>query len=327
MKMTPEAFYTWCQHLGLTSETKTLVASIRSSPPVRRVKSRAGNITGRFPSPKMGVSIQFESAHVEFWAIYAMERDPDVLEYYDQPCRIPLTYQAKSGKRTTQWHTPDFFVLRRESAGFEEWKPAQALDPLASSQPARYQIAGTGHWCCPPGENYAAQFGLTYRLRSSAELHPLEIQNLKFLQDFWAHEVPAHPEQESLALAHIQAHPGTAVSDLLATYPELSVDIIWVLLSTGRAWTSLSTTLLMHHERVLLYAEEGQVRAAQATGPSVLSMTLPKDPVAWDGRLWTIEGWGETVHLRPELGEAYVMPRAEFDWLKQMGSLCPRHAQ
>ncbi len=145
-----------------------LVASIRSSPPVRRVKSRAGNITGRFPSPKMGVSIQFESAHVEFWAIYAMERDPDVLEYYDQPCRIPLTYQAKSGKRTTQWHTPDFFVLRRESAGFEEWKPTQALETLASSQPARYQIAGTGHWRCPPGETYAAHLGLTYRLRSSA---------------------------------------------------------------------------------------------------------------------------------------------------------------
>jgi putative transposase len=155
MKMTPEAFHTWCQHLGLTSETEAFLASLRSSPPVRRVNSRAGNITGRFPSPKMGVSIQFESAHVEFWAIYAMERDPDVLEYYDQPCRIPLTYLAKSGKRTTQWHTPDFFVIRHESAGFEEWKPAQALEPLASSQPARYQVTGTGHWHCPPGEMYA----------------------------------------------------------------------------------------------------------------------------------------------------------------------------
>ena len=43
MKMTPEAFHTWCQHLGLTSETEALLASIRSSPPIRRVKSRAGN--------------------------------------------------------------------------------------------------------------------------------------------------------------------------------------------------------------------------------------------------------------------------------------------
>jgi putative transposase len=98
MKMTPEAFHLWCQHLGLTSETEALLVSIRSSPPVRRVSSRAGNITGRFPSPKMGVSIQFESAHVEFWAIYAMERDPDVLEYYDQPCRIPLHLSGQIGE-------------------------------------------------------------------------------------------------------------------------------------------------------------------------------------------------------------------------------------
>src|SRR5205823_3005650 len=44
--------------------------------------------------------------------IYTIERDDDVLEYYDQSSRIPLSYRAKSGRRTTQWHTPDFFVLR-----------------------------------------------------------------------------------------------------------------------------------------------------------------------------------------------------------------------
>ena len=53
----------------------------------------------------------------------------------------------------------DFFVLRRESVGWQEWKQA-----------------GTGQWHCPPGEAYAAHLGVTYRLRSSAEFHPLEIQ-------------------------------------------------------------------------------------------------------------------------------------------------------
>ena len=143
---------------------------------------------------------------------------------------------------------PDFFVLRRESAGWEEWKPADSLDRLAEDQPARYQHAGTGQWHCPPGEAYAEQLGLTYRLRSSAEFHPLEIQNLKFLQDFWAHEVPPQPEQESLALTHIQAHPGIPLSELLATYPGLAVDVIWTLLSTCRVFTDLSATLLMRHE-------------------------------------------------------------------------------
>ena len=64
-----------------------------------------------------------------------MERDEDVLEYYDQPAHIPLRYRAASGRHTTQWHTPDFFVLRQGSAGWEEWEPLPALDGLYSCRP------------------------------------------------------------------------------------------------------------------------------------------------------------------------------------------------
>jgi len=321
MKMTPEAFQTWSQRLRLSSETEALIASIRESPPVRRVSGRANNITGRYPSPKMRMSIQFESDRVEFWAIYTMERDDDVLEYYDQSSRIPLSYRAKSGRRTTQWHTPDFFVLRHESAGWEEWKQERALDPLAESQPARYQLAATGQWHCPPGETYAEQLGLTYRLRSSAEFHPLQIQNLKFLQDFWAHEVPPNVEQEALMLAHLQAHPGIALSELLATYPDLTVDVVWTLLGTRRAFTDLSATLLMRHEYVTLYAEASLVPKIRQREPAALMASLPDAPLAWDGRLWRIEGWGEVVQLRPEVGEILAMSRTEFEHLKQEGSL------
>jgi putative transposase len=256
MRMTPEAFQTWSQHLQLSAEPEALLASIRASPPVRRPSGRTGNITGRYASPKLGVSIQFESDRVEFWVIFGMERDAGVLELYEQSSRIPLSYRATSGHRTTQWHPPDFFVLRRQSAGWEEWKQALSLDRLALDQPARYQHAGTGQWHCPPGEAYAAQLGLTYRLRSSAEFHPLEIQDLKFLQDFWAGEVPPQPEQAALVLTHIQAHPGITLRELLALYPSLPVDIIWVVLLTCRVFTNLSATLLMRHEQVTLYAEE-----------------------------------------------------------------------
>ena len=66
--MTPEEFYTWSQHLQLTSETEALITALGSSPPVRHVRGRTNHVTGRYPSPKMGRSIQFESQHVELWA-------------------------------------------------------------------------------------------------------------------------------------------------------------------------------------------------------------------------------------------------------------------
>jgi putative transposase len=136
---TDDTFHAWCLHNTIAPETQAYIERIRSSQPVRKVRSRASNVSGRYPSRKMGRSIQFESRHVELWGIYEMERDNDVLEFYDQPTRIQLQYRARSGRRTTQWHTPDFFVIRQSRAGFEEWKPATALDTLTVAMPERYQ--------------------------------------------------------------------------------------------------------------------------------------------------------------------------------------------
>jgi putative transposase len=108
--LTTEEFRAWCQHLHLAPETEALITSIRESPPVRKVRGRANNVTGHYPSPKMGCSIQFESQHVELWAIYAMERDDDVLEYYDQSVRIPLRYRAKSSRNTCAGYLAHLFA-------------------------------------------------------------------------------------------------------------------------------------------------------------------------------------------------------------------------
>jgi putative transposase len=139
-----EAFRAWCQRNEIGPSTEAYLQRIRSSQPVRKVRGGASNVSGRYPSVKMGMSIQFESQHVELWAIYAMERDDKVLEYYDQPTRIQLHYRARSGRKTSPWHTPDFLVIRPNGAGFEEWKTADALDKLVVRMPERYQRESSG---------------------------------------------------------------------------------------------------------------------------------------------------------------------------------------
>jgi len=76
------AFDQWCHRLGLSPATRELLARLRAAPPVRRVQGRAQNVSGTYASRKMGLTIQFESHKVELWAIYAMEYDTQVLEYY-----------------------------------------------------------------------------------------------------------------------------------------------------------------------------------------------------------------------------------------------------
>jgi hypothetical protein len=96
----------------------------------------------------MGATIQFESHRVELPFVYEMEHDPEVLEYYDQPPSIPLAYKAGNGRRLSVLHTPDYFVLRHDSAGWEECKTADELEKLAVKSPNRYRRGNKGNWCC-----------------------------------------------------------------------------------------------------------------------------------------------------------------------------------
>src|SRR5258708_19423790 len=249
----------------------------------------------------MGRSIQFESRHVELWGIYEMERDDDVLEYYDQPTRIQLQYCARSGRKTTQWHTPDFFVIRPTSAGFEEWKPVTALDQLAVTMPERYQSEPSGGWRCPPGESAAQAHGLYYRVRTNEQIHPLVIQNLKFLQDFWIHPYAVPSEQEAQVLTLLTTVPGITVRQLTSTCPDLPVDVLWAMLTDHRLFTDLSASSLMQWDQVRLFrsqddAEKAWERAENFPAPIPLFTRL-----SFDARLCAAEKHGAQVAFRPQL--------------------------
>ena len=165
--LSPEAFEAWCNGIGVASHSRALIDRIRTSDPARRVGGGRSNVSGRYPSRKMGVTIQFESHRVELAGIYEMEHDAEVLEFYDQPIQIKLDYEAAGGKRLGVLHTPDFFVIRRTAAGWEEWKTEEELLRLAERSPNRYRAAEGGQWHCPPGEACAQNFGFYYRVRSS----------------------------------------------------------------------------------------------------------------------------------------------------------------
>ena len=68
-----DQFHDWGRTLGLRPQAVQVIQQIRSSPPARHVRSGRGNVSGRYPSRKMGVTIQFESHRNELAAIYAME--------------------------------------------------------------------------------------------------------------------------------------------------------------------------------------------------------------------------------------------------------------
>lgn len=111
--------------------------------------------------------------------------------------------------------------------------------------PERY-VHTTGTWKSPPGEQAAQVHGLFYRVRTSSGLHPLVIQNLKFLQDFWIHPYPVTPAQETQVAALLSTTPGISITQLQDASPDLPVDVLWALLTQQRVFTDLSAASLMH---------------------------------------------------------------------------------
>ncbi len=318
-RLTDEEFRAWCQRNEIEPETAAYLQRIRTTEPERKVRGRKSNVSGRYPSQKMGFTIQFESQHVELWGCHTMERDQDVLEYYDQPTRIQLHYHARSGRKTSPWHTPDFLVLRQDGAVFEEWKHASELAKLTVTMPERYQRQATGGWRCPPGEQAAKALGLSYRVRTSAEYHPLYIANLKFLQDFWIHPFHVEAEQETQVLAALSVYPGVSIAQLMDAHPGLCVDVVWALLTRSVIFTDLSAASLMQWDQVLLYRSEAEVPTPThlaKDGPTPLTSYF-----LWDGRLWEARVEAATVILRPEIGASFSLPSEHFQRLLAEGSM------
>lgn len=258
-------FLAWCTRLALTETARAAVAVVRSQNPARRVGGGRRNVCGRYPSRKMGATIQFESHRVELPFVYEMEHDPEVLEYYDQPPSIPLAYKAANGRRLSILHTPDYFVLRHDSAGWEECKTADDLEKLAVKSPNRYHRGNKGNWCCAPGEQYASEDGLYYRIRSSAEIDWVLQRNIQFLEDYFRFDsASVNVFVDQSIKEAVQAQPGILLRDLVEQAAKR--DEVYLLIAAGEIYVDLRAAAIVEPDRVHVFASAETAAAHQRAG-------------------------------------------------------------
>jgi putative transposase len=320
--LSDDQFLKWCQRLQLSAPAQVVIGEVRAAPPARHVRSRAGNVSGRYPSRKMGVTIQFESHRVELAAIYAMEHDPAVLEFYDQPPPLKLRYQTTSGRNLTVAHTPDYFVLHQNGAGWEEWKPEAELVRLAQKNPNRYQCGGDGQWRCPPGEQVAEGVGLAYRVRSSGELDPIYQRNLVFLEDYLRADLPVVAEVVSRSVrALVGEAPGLSLLDLFQRASGVPADAIYTLIASEQLVLDLHRAPLADTGRVRLFLDAAMVSDELVARPRSLVVRAGAE-VIWDQRPWLIANAGETsVALLAADGTLVELPILRLEALVGEGRL------
>jgi putative transposase len=321
-----------CQRLGLSPQAQALIETIRSSPPSRHVRSAAGNVSVRYPSRKMGVTIQAESHRNELAGVYEKEHDLHTLEYYDQPPPIQLQYQTKRGQRVSVRHTPDYFVIGTEAVGWEEWKTEAALRQLVEEKPFRFVRDPDGRWRCPPGEQYAEPLGFFYRVRCSSEIDWVFQRNLLFLEDYLRADC-APVAQPTLTAVHalLAAQPGISLAELLRQTDVASSDELNTLIAQEQVYVAVRAAPLAEPERVRVFRDEETARAyavlserlshPMTDGPRLIALTAGT-AIAWDNRHWTLINAGQTsIALLAEDGALVELPNATFEALLTQGKL------
>ncbi len=260
--LTENQLLTWFASVGASEEARSIIARVRSSDPARRVGGGKRNVAGRYPSRKMRVTIQFESHRVELAAIYELEHDRDVLEYYDQPPTFKLDYLSATGRHLGILHTADFFVIRQKTAGWEECKTAEELVQLAQRSENRYQSVDGGGWRCPPGEAHAQPLGLYYRVRSSGDINWVFQRNIQFLEDYLRGEVTVASTAREAVIARVGARSGLPLQDLFENVAGIATrDDIHALIAVGEIHVNLCGKSLTEPGTVLVFRNEAEWRS------------------------------------------------------------------
>jgi putative transposase len=269
------ALYTYFRRLGFSRETQALLIQIRSSPPSRTPGARRGNMPVWYPSKKMQCIIKAESTKVEFPFLLQAEHDDDVLEIWDQPPSFPLEYLDKHGRIQRPMHTADYFVFRYQSCGWIECKPAQELGRLVEKQPHRYTQDSQGMWRCPPGEAFAAKYGLTYHVWSSDNINWAAQENALFLEDYYQHLARLAVGDQTLAILHrlVEEHPGILLSDLQAL-AEIPADLINIAIARHDLYVDLATYRLSEPWRTPVLHSKGLSRVSVQVGDQGNEMML-----------------------------------------------------
>jgi putative transposase len=334
------------QKLGIMPQAIKVIENIRRADPARNVQGRRGNVIARYPSRKMGVTIQAESHRVELAAIYKMEHDPAVLEYYDQPESFLISYEAKSGRKTTFLYTADFFVIRENSIGWEEWKTEEELNKLAEKMPNRYRKQEDGSWRYPPAEEYATSYGLSFRLCSNLEINWTLIRNLEFLQDFTWLQPNNVKEQAHKELAEIIAkYPGITLTELLDSLDVATADDLYTLLVHDQFYVNLEVEVLAEPSRVHLFRDKAtaivylQLPRLQTTENNILlGQTANRCPglipasaifkpevgavMIWNSVRWEVLNPGnEIITFRNETGQLLELKHTMLEFLAKQGQI------
>lgn len=322
--LSPKELDEYFERTGLSETAVTLIHRIRTSHPERRVESGEVSVASRYSSLKMNHIVQAESHSNELPSVIEWEFDPNTYEFWDQPQKLKITYVAKNGKQVTHLTTSDYFLLQEGFAGWVECKTEQHLQQSLDSGSQLFIKDEQGRWRCPAGEAAAAEFGLKFIVRSSAQNNPTLVRNLGFLDDYLDSRCPAVSVDEAKSI--LEAFKTSAWYEVKSLIDAgFNPDHIYKMLADQQLYFDINSQLLARTHLTLIYRDRAAYEAyrlhIQTHREDINKLTsaikiAAGETFLWDGVLWTIVNPGtHHLHIKNSGGEIVELKYSVFDQL------------
>lgn len=281
--------------LGLPIAGRRLVLDAAKYAPIRQVSSKGGgNVITPYQSRKMQRTVETESRHFEFPAAVSHEYDQDVLEYYPQPCQLKFEVIDADGEIHKIDHTPDYLVIGERSVVLEECKSWSKLERLAARYPWRYQLAPDGQWVAPLIEQWLANRGVGYRIRTERDVPQRRVENILLLEDYL--DPSASPCPVEVAKRIHDALTEDAVLYLAELYEKLDCrsDDVFKLIADGILVSDIDVAPLEDPHRCRVFRdtavrefEHARLRPAPQAIPGVVDIRVGAH-VVYDQQPYTV---------------------------------------
>lgn len=242
--------------LGVTPEGISIVNKIMASEPNRRVRANSvsGNKTFRYPSKKMGITIQAES-ELEFCGLLTHEHSKNSVKFFDQPPAIDLTYQS-GVRRVRQPTTLDYFVISNSFIGYEEWKPTHILEKIAKKRPDHICFdPHTNRFVSPAVTRALSESGLGFRICTEKDVNPVLVSNIYFLQGYFKSQPDTNYIEKMEKISRILSIENLI---LLKEIDNLKIDIdsIYFAIARNDLYFPMNDLYIDDHESAMVFTND-----------------------------------------------------------------------
>lgn len=302
--------------LGLPMAGRKLVLDAARNAPVRQVRSKGGgNVITTYQSLKMQRTIDTESKNLEFSTAVSHEYDPEVLEYYPQPCQLQFEVIDADGEIHAIDHTPDFLIIGARSIVLEECKPYSKMEGLARRYPWRYQLGADGYWYAPLIERWLAERGIGYRIRTDRDVPRRRVENILLLEQYLEPSAPPCPVDIAQRIHDALAEQAVIYLAELYEMVDCRADDVFKLIADGLLVSDIDVAPLAEPHRCRVFRdaavrafEHARLRPLPLAVPGVVDIRVGT-PVVYDQCRYTIAMvGGSKVVLQSDDGNSVEVP-------------------